>query len=703
MRSEPIRIYKPPQPTLADPYAQIKWMFFQLEAEFAGSTAKRIRYTSKKYLQFVSETDASYSELEQDRRFYLEKYWEADALIRFNKWLLWQPLKSKSRYGIYKTVRQVMDMAYALRVIDTVVYHAPMFKGVSETKQRAAYAEDEQEVINAAVARWIGLANSVLLGYTRTEAGIPHKHRRPFSHELVVGGQTLSVPEAAARFGVPPADISRRLRMSWTPEQAVGIVARPHSGSKGRELCVEGVTYPSIQSAATAYGKARRCVAVLLQQGYTPEQSVGITPIRVLASDDRALLWSFENVYGCDAYAMVEDFRARPRGAICTIQRLLKLFIRWGVWPYVDDRLIMPLAVELSMLTGLNVEALKMLEVDSYQAEHKLTGQPVITYIKRRSASSTRTEDRELHLPMLELEEDLYLEPSVVQRVEKLLGLVLALTAKIRSDAPPEIARRLFIFEDVEDSLRTGRRVVVPVDPRRKTALWYTRFCVDEGLYSLFGESFSFNLARCRPTFATNMVLAGASLFQVQVAMGHESIETTATYLDEQGLRPIFNRTMTEALERISERSREFRENDKHVESPREHAFDNSFDGFHETLSGCGCGDPYNPSQNVRTVTKHVEGSVCRFWNMCLRCDSAVVTEMSLPKFILYRRRLGSALEEDSPSIRGRRQLYEDSITLIDGILKPDVVFPSEIIENAEHLAATMDDVLVDHLIYQGI
>ena len=703
MRNEPVRLYKPPKPTLADPYAQIKWMFFQVEAEYEGTSAERFRYARNKYLQFITETNAYYPELNVNKRFYLTAHWEADALIRFNKWLVSQDLKSKSRYSIYKTVRQVLDMAYALRVIDTVVYAPQVFKGVSETKERSAYTESEQEVINAAIARWIGLANSVLNGYTPTGEGVPHR-RQIILPPISIDGQPYTVSEAAKRYGVKHGTISARIRAGWTPEQAVGLAPSPSSRFTPIQVTVEGISYSSINAAAKAHAVDSTVVAQRLRMGHTPEQSVGIDPIHVRQSDERALLWVFENQFGCDARAMYEDFYSRNQKLqrVCTMQRLSKLLMRWGAWPHVDDRLIMPLAVEFSMLTGLNVEALKELEIDSYQTEHRLTGQPVIAYRKRRAASVTRSEERELHLALLELEE-LYLDESVVQRVEKLLGLVLALTSRIRSDAPPEIARRLFIFEDVERSRKESKRVIVAIDPRRKAGHWYRRFCADEGLYGLFGNNFNFNLARCRPTLATNMVLAGATLFDVQMALGHESIQTTATYLDEQGLKPTFNRTVSEALERIARRSRESRETEHRRASCAATQPKPDTAGFHETLSGCGCTNPYDPSENVRLVTRHVDGSACRFWNMCMRCDRSIVTERSLPKLIVYRRRVNAALEADSPAIKGRKQLFEDAVKLIDGVLTEGVVFPVAVIKTAEHIAASMDDLLVDHLIYQGL
>lgn len=809
MSDDAVKLYTPPKPTLLDPYAQIKWMFSLVEIEYAEPTAANFRYAKNKYIEFLTETNAYYTDLQSNKRFYLEEYWEVDALIRFNKWLLIQPLKSKTRYSLYKTVRRVMDMAYALRIIDKIVYHAPMFKGVSETKERAAYAPREQEVINAALAKWIGLANSVLCGYQPTGKGIPYRRKNDL-HPIIINGQTFSISEAAKAFGAEHADITNRLKQGWLARQAVGLEPSPkasaltfvingevfrskeeaakrfgisvgkfnyrlrlgwtldqvvglseppekgHSNLTGkptqtivdgiefksiraaaehfsvdyrvvkhrlwlgwtikeavgldvRQACgtaitVEGDEYHSISAAAKAYGLEQGSVANRLRRGLSTEQAFGLVPIDVVQSDERALLWMFENIYGCDAYAMREDFHRRRAAFsnICPMGRLLKLFARWGVWPNIDDRLVLPLAVEMVMLTGLNVEALKLLDVDSFQLKHHLTGQPVITYRKKRSGSATRSEDRELHLPILELEE-LYLSGPVVEKIIRLIGLVLALTSRVRVDAPPELARRLFIFEDVEQSRKTGTRTIIPIEPAGKASTWYSRFCRDEGLYDVFGENFNFNMSRCRPTLATNMVLGGASLFQVQATLGHESIQTTAKYLDGHQLRPLFNRTISEALERISERSLEFQKVPGSGCITCDVLNEGEAHGFHETLSGCGCVNPYRPSEHVRTLTKLAEGAVCKYWNMCLLCDNAVITESSLPKLVLYRNRVAAALDEDSPAIQTRKELYQDVLTLIDGILKADVIFPASVINSARCTAATMDDLMVDQLVYQGI
>ncbi len=700
MRKEPTRITRPPAPTWLDPYAQIKWMFFQVEQEFTGLSAARFSYACNKYISFVVETNADYDELKTDRRFYLAQHWESDALTRYTRWLVKQDVRSKTRYALYKATRQVMHMAYALRVIDTVIHPSPMFKGVSETKERAAYSASEQEVINAAIARWIGLANSILIGYVKSGNGVNYRRRIP-ERSLNINGTTYTVDEAAEVFNVDRAVVSSRMKSGYAPEVAVCLTRAENTGLP-RQITVEGTVYRSLYEAEKAFSISSSRIRNMLRRGYSPEQSVGLVPIHVLSTDERAILWVFENEFEGNALAMYNHFLDNKKSNTCTIKRLRTLFIRWGVWAHVDDRLIMPLAFELCLLTGLNPEALKELEIDSFQLEHPLTRQPVISYTKRRGASPTQPTEKELHLFLLDREE-LTLEEASVDKVARLIGLVLNLTEKIRPHAADDISRRLFIFEDVELSRSSGTTAIACINPKGKSANWYKRFCADEGLYSLFGKGFNFNLARCRPTLATNMVLAGATTFEVQATLGHRDIQTTADYLDAQGLKPAFNREVSEALSRIAQRSKQHGAQEKGIHFHRHKNIESGGQQFYETLSGCGCSNPYAPSENVRKATNHREGAVCRYWNMCVRCDSSIVTESSLPKLIVYRRRVQMALESDSPAIRSRKELFIDISKLIDGILSPDVIFTASILREAEYISATIDDSLVDHLIYQGI
>lgn len=675
-----VRIHRPPQATLGAPHAQLHWIFGQLEAEQDNArTAATHVYAKKKYFDFLFETSAYYDELTSSSRFELSKYWEADALVRFNRWLNSQRLASKTKYSIYKRVRSVMDYAYALRILDLPVYHAPMFKGVIETEQRTAYSPEQQDFVNSVLARWISLAISVVEGYVPTGRGVPYR---------ALGRRT-----AGSDRKNPGSSVIAEVE----PETKETI----SSFCQATTVTVEGIRYASISKAAIAYGLNHGTVATRLRSGWTPEQAVGLVPAKVPMKDERALLWMFENEYECDSLRMLLDFKSRGLSAVATEADFRRHFLRWGVWPYVDDRLVMPLATELAMLTGLNVESLKSLTLDSYQPSHPLTHQAALRFSKVRAGSSTKSSELELHLSTLENHE-VYIDGENVEKVHRLFLLIVSVTAKIRPFASAEIQNKLLIFEDVRASRREGRKVIVDYGASAKADVWHRRFKRESGFAELFGKKVNFNVAKCRPTLVTNMVLEGASMTRVQAVLTHADIRSTVMYLSERQLRPQFNKTMSEALAEISRRSKSA------VERGTERSISADTTNikqirFHETLSGAGCSDPFNPSDNVRKASNYVPGSVCKFWNMCLLCDSSLVTENSLPKLIVYRRRVKAAIDFDSPAIQPKLVLLKQVDELLDGILEPDSIFPRKVLDAAEVRAASLDDVMADMLIYQGL
>ncbi|WP_143044498.1 hypothetical protein [Delftia lacustris] len=92
----PVVVGRMPAATLSSPHAQLYWIFSQVEAEQDNpSTAAVCVYARNKYLEFIFQTCAYYEGLTVASRFELNKYWEADALIRFNRWLDSQNLASK--------------------------------------------------------------------------------------------------------------------------------------------------------------------------------------------------------------------------------------------------------------------------------------------------------------------------------------------------------------------------------------------------------------------------------------------------------------------------------------------------------------------------------------------------------------------------------------------------------------------------------
>jgi hypothetical protein len=106
--------------------------------------------------------------------------------------------------------------------------------------------------------------------------------------ERVVYGKKLqcngveypSVQEMARKFGVNPGTVKSRLKIGWTPEQAVGIKQRPNrSVYNAQRVTVQGVSYSSVSAAAKAFRIDQKLVfARLKRNGWTLDEALGAVP-----------------------------------------------------------------------------------------------------------------------------------------------------------------------------------------------------------------------------------------------------------------------------------------------------------------------------------------------------------------------------------------------------------------------------------------
>lgn len=647
-----------PKATLQEPHKEIDWIFTILARE-TGS--QLFSHSKKWYLKFIDETNAGYTQLREDPRFFIANYWETDALIRFTNWLIQQTdsLTSKTRYGIYKNVRRAMDYAYSLGLIEQLVYHAPMFKGVRETNQRSPYSVEEQEIINSALSKWVMHAKNVCKPYERAEQALSSAHYLSSSNPI--------------------------------------------------KITVEGKTWSSVSKAAQHYGKSATTVCRKLKKGASPEEALGLKSFNQLESNFDRILADFENRFECDPLKML---------AVCQKDRtypsyqLMKFFMKIGVWPFIDKRLIMPLAAELCRLTGLNAESVASMTTGSYQPRHPLTNQPYISYTKVRSGSASRADHRELHLSLLEKNE-LFLDDVIQKQVSELINMTLSLTSQIRPYAKGETANRLFIYErdgwfSTMPEIKRISHIIwgVPSTKEKKdnpdvlnTSAWTKIFRRDNHLNDVLGEDFRFNLSRFRSTLINEMVKSGSDIFEIKAAMGHQDIATTANYLSENQLDPHFNNIVIPALEKIAGQDLDVAKDKREEQltsSPLTEA------SYSESLSGLGCKNAFSPSREVREITGHVEGTPCKFWNMCLLCEQSSITENGLPKLISYKWKLQLFIDEAKSNMYVRKSLYQQIIKVIDDILEPNKHFSSDVLKNAEFIASEMDDEALDQLVYQG-
>ena len=90
-----------------------------------------------------------------------------------------------------------------------------------------------------------------------------------------------SVREASAFFGIEEGTLASRLRKGWSDDEACELVTRrivkkQHPAAKTIEC--QGEKYSSIGELADAYGLAYRLVYKRLRLNWTPEQAVGLKP-----------------------------------------------------------------------------------------------------------------------------------------------------------------------------------------------------------------------------------------------------------------------------------------------------------------------------------------------------------------------------------------------------------------------------------------
>ena len=386
-----------PKASLSEPYKEVDWIFTLLERE---TNSPYFIYAKKWYLKFLKETNAGYPELNENPPFYISRYWESDALVRFTGWLTKQTklLKSKTRYSIYKNVRRTMDYAYSLGLIDHLVYHAPIFIGVRETNQRSPYSIEEQEIINAALNKWVIHAKNICMPYESSGVLSQTRHEPPRKRQTTI--------------------------------------------------TIEGKTWPSINKAAKHYGQSLSTVCRRLKKGASAEEALGLKSFQRLESNFQSTLADFEGRFQSEPLKMLQ---ASKKERNYTSTELMNFFMKIGVWPFIDKRLIMPLAAELCRLTGLNAESIASMTVDSYQTNHPLTNQPYILFEKKRSGSPLRSEEKELHLSLLE-ENTIFVQDDIQERVSEIIKTTLRLTNQIRPYAFGDTANRLCSGQLIPDT-----------------------------------------------------------------------------------------------------------------------------------------------------------------------------------------------------------------------------------------------------------
>lgn len=402
--------------------------------------------------------------------------------------------------------------------------------------------------------------------------------------------------------------------------------------------------------------------------------------------------WYFENVLNCEpivGFGPSKKQHARFLNAAHEYHGgLHNLYRSWGVAAIADDGLVMPLAINLQYLTGLNPSSLLGLKTDCLREEHPATGMPYLLFEKERSNG-----EKELHLPLLDKREERGLKRKQTLQVKRAISTLLKLTENLRIRLSEGDPLRDLLFIHGSTGANAYNRTL-PLTPGR-TSAWCKRMVEKYDLRNDDGGPLNFNLVRFRSTKLTEMALEGRDFFEIQQVARHKSITQTVRYIAANRLDEPARKVVSDALERIRSNQEEIAAT---ASTPPtvEHQPVHLFKGLI-----ADCKNVFDPPERVKRAVDYVPGQACTRFNMCLFCRNVVVLKEHLPALAAYRAQIMAAQANNVQNLP-HAHLYNQTLSILDNLLDPNVSqFTSDEIEWAMDMATSVD-MVVDPLLYRG-
>ncbi|MGR5151213.1 tyrosine-type recombinase/integrase [Photobacterium swingsii] len=390
----------------------------------------------------------------------------------------------------------------------------------------------------------------------------------------------------------------------------------------------------------------------------------------------------FENCLNCRpaSHANIQTPEEKAFLAMLRKHGLKETYNEWGVLNRPDREIIAPFLVRLAQITGMNHDPLLMLELDDLELEHAATGKPCLRYWKERS-----TGDKAYHLDLFDAKLQ-WLTVSQSKDVSDIFESVIKLTASIRESAPESIKNRLFIHES------SGAAAYGKVMSLSDTHVRGYLSNVEER-YELKdddGKPSKLNIARFRPSFVSDMVEAGVSIREIQLMLGHGSIETTMKYLDRLDFNRIAREKVSEALNNIHKKV--------FSEKKKENSESKNTQGgiiFQTPLGGCA--NIFNPPDFIKNLKSYVKGQACSQYNKCLSCENVMLTEQNLPELFAMKRDYTILIQRNRIADTPYGIVVMENLGLLEEILSPETSdFDEEDLERGERLSMHIETAIID-------
>jgi len=429
------------------------------------------------------------------------------------------------------------------------------------------------------------------------------------------------------------------------------------------------------------------------RKNFTPYKitGIGINPlseegfiVRGLSTLENAR-WLFENHLMCrsvhynTANSHIE--KAFLRIIASSDKSLKDVYEEWGVSTLINVDTLIPYILRLAQVTGLNTDSLLSLDIDDYVDCHPATLRPCLRYWKERSNGH-----KEYHLDLFNADLT-WLTSTQAKSIKIIFEEVISLTKDFRHlIEDDESKNKLFIYQS---KYRNHRRVISLLEHKgnKTTGLGYylSKFTKKYNLHDDSGYPITLNISRFRPTFVSEMLSNGVSLREVQLMLGHSSIQMTINYLDSFDFNSVSRTKINDKLKEIhqstlDEKTEELSKDIKHKISG-ELAIT-----FHTPLAECR--NIFDPPDFVKNLSSYIPGTPCSQYNKCLGCDNVIITAKNLPEIFAMKRDYTLLTEHTRVMDTPYGHVISENIELIRGIIDPELsAFSSEELENGRRLA----------------
>lgn len=409
--------------------------------------------------------------------------------------------------------------------------------------------------------------------------------------------------------------------------------------------------------------------------------------------------WLFENCLKCKPIHHNTAKSTIEKSFLAIIadsdKGLIEVYNEWGVPPMINIDVLTPYLLRLAQITGLNADSLLSLNIDDYVDSHPATSRPCLRYWKERSDGH-----KEYHLDLFNAELT-WLTSSQAKSIKVIFEELDQLTGSFRQDIEDDAFKdRLFIYQS-NSTKKHGR--VSPLlgnKGKNKKALGtsLSRFVNKYNLKNDAGDPLTLTISRFRPTFVSEMLRNGVTVREIQLMLGHSSLQTTLGYIDSLDFNSMSRMKINDELEEIHQSTldKEVEKVPKDIESKKN---DELVTTFHTPLAECR--NIFDPPDFVKNLSSYIPGTPCSQYNKCLGCDNVIITAKNLPEIFAMKRDYTLLKEHSRVMDTPYGHVISENLELIKGITEPELSnFSLEELENGRRLAEYIETTtLVDGVI----